>query len=76
MFALTDSAGEHVAFHKGFFELGHADSFFVHDVFSRSAGEESREAVVEVDEILRYASAFGLVGFQDCSVGGAVDDGA
>ena len=73
---LTDSTGEHVAFYKGFFELGHADAFFVHDVFCRSAGEESREAVVEVDEILRYAPAFGLVGFQDCSARGAVDDGA
>lgn len=38
---LTNSAGEHVAFHKGFFELSHADAFFVHDIFCRSAGEES-----------------------------------
>jgi len=75
-FGLTDPTGEHVAFHKGFFELGHANSFFVHDVFGRSAREESREAVVEVDKILRYTPAFGLVGFQDCSVGGAVDDSA
>ena len=73
---LTDSTGEHVAFYKGFFELGHADAFFVHDVLCRSAGEESREAVVEVDKILRYTPAFGLVGFQDCSACGAVDDGA
>jgi hypothetical protein len=34
---LTNPTGEHVAFHKGFFELGHADAFFVHDVFCRSA---------------------------------------
>ena len=74
--ALTDPAGEHVAFHKGFFELGHTDAFFIHDVFCRSAGEESREAVVEVDQILRYKPAFRLVGFEDCSVGGAVDHGA
>ena len=47
--ALTDSAGEHVSFHECFFEFGHADAFFVHDVFGRSAGEESREAVIEVD---------------------------
>ena len=73
---LADPAGEHVAFHKGFFELGHADAFFVHDIFCRSAGEESREAVVEVDQILRYTPAFGLVGFQDRSVGDAVDYGA
>lgn len=74
--ALTDSAGEHIAFYEGFFEFGHADAFFVHDVFRRSAGEESREAVVKVDKILSYTPAFGLVGFQDCSIGSAVDYGA
>ena len=74
--ALTDPAGKHVAFHEGLFELSHANSFLVHHVFGRSPREEPRKAVVEIDQILRYTPAFGLVGFEDCAVGGAVDYGA
>jgi hypothetical protein len=73
---LTDPTGKHVAFHERFFELSHANAFLVHHIFGRSTREESREAVVEVDQILSYTPTFGLVGFEDCAVGGAVDHGA
>jgi hypothetical protein len=73
---LTDPTGKHVAFHERFFELSHANAFLVHHIFGRSSREEPREAVVEVDQILRYAPAFGLVCFEDCAVGGTVDYGA
>jgi hypothetical protein len=62
---LTNSARKHVALFKRVLEFRHADAFLVHDILGRSAGEEPREAVVEVDEILCDTATLGLVCLED-----------
>ena len=71
---LTNAAREHVSFDERVLELFHTDAFSVHDIFCRSSRKESREAMIEVDEVLCYATSFGLVGFEDRSRGSALDD--
>ena len=65
---LTNSAGKHIPLLERVLELRHADPFFVHDVLGWATGEEAREAVVEVDQILCDAAALGLIRLQNGAV--------
>lgn len=60
-----DATREQIPLLKRLLEHRHAHPRLVRGVLGWPAGEEAREAVVEVDEVLRYAAALGLVGAQD-----------
>ena len=55
------TGGEHVAFEEGLLEFFHVHTFFIHDVFGWSAGEEAGELVIEINEVLCYSSSLRLV---------------
>lgn len=68
MMELTYAAGEHVALLESVLELSHADAFFIHHIFSWPSREQSREAVIEVYEVLCYPSTLGLVRLQQAPI--------
>jgi hypothetical protein len=55
---LTDSTGEHVSLDKSLLELVHTDTFLIHDVFRRATGEQAREFVIKINQILSDTPSF------------------
>lgn len=61
----TYSRSKHVSLLECNLKLVHADPLGVHNVLCGPARKEAGELVVEVDEVLGDAAAFGLVRFED-----------
>lgn len=71
----SDTAGEQIALLKDIFEFRHADARLVHDVFRGPPTEESRELVVEGNELLCDLVSLVFVCLQDLLFRGALDHG-
>jgi len=61
----TYSRSKHISLLECNLKFIHADPLGVHNVFCGPTGKETGKFVVEVDEVLGDAAAFGLVGLED-----------
>jgi hypothetical protein len=59
------TTGDQLTFQERLFEVFHAHTLLIHDIFGRSSRKQPRELVVKVDEILRNPSSLRLVCLQN-----------
>ena len=71
---LTNTTGKFIPPLKGCFELHHAHTFFVHDVFRWTSREQSGKSVIEGNQILGNLSSLRLICLQNRSVAVAFHD--